>query len=121
LTPTIEASGPHDFTVRFGTARQHVLKIAHEPKKKPALPSHRAHDTAASTASRPNVRDDGQRPFLGDRMPGVLKVICPTTKAKICPSGYFVAATAGEGLEHMNSGWAAVCFAMHPELKSDVA
>jgi hypothetical protein len=31
LTPTAEASGPHDFTVRFGTARQHVLKIAHEP------------------------------------------------------------------------------------------
>jgi hypothetical protein len=59
-----------------------------------ALPSHRAHDTASSTASRPNVRDDGQRPFLGDRMSGVLKVICPTTKAKICPSGYFVAATA---------------------------
>jgi hypothetical protein len=27
-------------------------------------------------------------------MPGVLKVICPTAKAKICPSGYFVAGTA---------------------------
>jgi hypothetical protein len=25
LTPTIEASGPHDFTVRFSIARQHVL------------------------------------------------------------------------------------------------
>ena len=25
LTPTSEASGPHDFTVRFSTARQHVL------------------------------------------------------------------------------------------------
>jgi len=24
LTPTAEASGPHDFTVRFGAARQHV-------------------------------------------------------------------------------------------------
>jgi hypothetical protein len=68
LTPTTEASGPHDFTVRFGTARRRVLKIAHEPEE-PALPSHRAHDAAASTASRPNVRDDGQRPFLGDRMP----------------------------------------------------
>ena len=31
LTPTTEASGPHDFTVRFGTARQHALRIAHEP------------------------------------------------------------------------------------------
>ena len=93
LTPTTEASGPHDFTVRFGTARRHVLKIAHRPEE-PALPSHRAHGAAASTASRPYVRDDGQRPFLGDRMAGVLKVICPTSKAKICPSGYFVAAMA---------------------------
>jgi hypothetical protein len=25
LTPTAEASGPHDFTVRFRAARQHVL------------------------------------------------------------------------------------------------
>src|SRR3954462_9072960 len=25
LTPTTEASGPHDFTVRLSTARQHVL------------------------------------------------------------------------------------------------
>jgi hypothetical protein len=25
LTPTAEASGPHDFAVRFSTARQHVL------------------------------------------------------------------------------------------------
>ena len=60
---------------------------------KPALQFTCAPDAAASTASHPNVRDDGQRPFLGDRMAGVLKVICPTAKAKICPSGYFVAAT----------------------------
>ena len=78
LTPTTEASGPHDFTVRFGTARQHAPRIAHEPKR-PALQSHRAHDAAASTASHPNVRDDGQRPFLGDRMSGVLKLICPAS------------------------------------------
>src|SRR5882757_2268789 len=54
LTPTIEASEPHDFAVRFGTARQHVLRIAHGVY--PALRSHRAHDAAASTASHPNVR-----------------------------------------------------------------
>src|SRR5450755_152334 len=54
LTPTIEASGPHDFAVRFGTARQHVLKTAHGVY--PALQSHRAHDALASTASHPNVR-----------------------------------------------------------------
>jgi uncharacterized Fe-S cluster protein YjdI len=37
--------------------------IAHRPKS--ALPSHVLPDAAASTASRPNVRDDGQRPSLG--------------------------------------------------------
>ena len=90
LTPTAETSGPHDFTVRFGAARPHVPRTAHEPEE-PALRSHRAHDAAASTASRPNVRDDGQRPFLGDRMAGALKVICAATKEEICPSCCFVA------------------------------
>ena len=33
-----------------------------------ALRTHLAPDAAASTASRPNVRDDGQRPSLRDRM-----------------------------------------------------
>jgi hypothetical protein len=48
LTPTIEASGPHDFAVRFDTARLHVPKAAHGVY--PALQSHSAHDAAASTA-----------------------------------------------------------------------
>ena len=38
LTPTTEASGPHAFAVRFGTARLHVLKTAHGVY--PALQSH---------------------------------------------------------------------------------
>jgi hypothetical protein len=54
LTPTIEASGPHDFAVRFSTARLHALKTAHGVY--PALRSHRAHAAAASTTSHPNVR-----------------------------------------------------------------
>ena len=54
LTPTSEASGPHDFTVRSGTARQRILKTSHGVY--PALLSHRAHDALASTASHPNVR-----------------------------------------------------------------
>jgi hypothetical protein len=85
LTPTIEASDPHDFAVRFSIARQARLVTAHGVY--PALPSHRAHDAVASTTSHPAFRDDGQRPFLGDRMAGVLKVICPASKAKFCPSG----------------------------------
>ena len=35
----------------------------------------------------PTFGDDGQRPFPGDRMAGVVKVICPTAKAKFCPTG----------------------------------
>src|SRR6187431_1355381 len=54
LTPTTEASGPHDFAVRSGTARQHVPRTAHGVY--PALLSHRVHDAAASTASHPDVR-----------------------------------------------------------------
>jgi len=34
-----------------------------------------APDAAASTASDPNVRDDGQRPSLGDETAGFLAVI----------------------------------------------
>jgi len=45
LDASVEASGPHDFTVRI------------------AALSSRA--PLASTASRPNVRDDGQRPSTG--------------------------------------------------------
>ena len=48
LTPTTEASGPHDFAVRFDTARLHVRKTAHGVD--PALQSFSAHDAAASTA-----------------------------------------------------------------------
>ena len=48
LTPTTEASGPHDFAVRFDTARLPVLKTAHGVY--PALRSRSAHDAVASTA-----------------------------------------------------------------------
>src|ERR1700694_5173445 len=91
LTPTAEASGPHGFAVRFGTARQHVLGPLTGRKNPPC------HPIARTIPPRPphpipTFGDDGQRPFLGDRMAGVLKVICPTAKAKICPTGYFAAA-----------------------------
>jgi hypothetical protein len=47
LDAGLEASGPHDFAVRFSTAR-------------PAVPS-------ASTASRPAFRDDREPPLWGTR------------------------------------------------------
>ena len=64
LTPTTEASGPHDFAVRISIVRP----ARRCPLTETALRTNFTPDTAASTASHPNVRDDGQRPFLGDRM-----------------------------------------------------
>src|SRR5207342_2106704 len=43
--------------------------------RKAALRTPFAPDAAASTATRPNVRDDGQRPSSRDGMAGVLGVI----------------------------------------------
>jgi len=57
-----EASGPHAFAVRIGAGRPRAV-FTHGPK--PALPTRHAPDAAASTATRPNVRDDGQRPSTG--------------------------------------------------------
>jgi hypothetical protein len=78
-----EASGPHDFTVRSrlrqrlrrawypsaealakaGSAPFVSVPVIAHGKTRPAIPG--APDAAASTASRPNVRDDGQRPSFG--------------------------------------------------------
>jgi hypothetical protein len=86
LTPTTEASGP----TRLHRTLQHRSSarpvIAHGSQNPPCSP------IARTTPPRPphpipTFGDDGQRPFLGDRMAGVLKVICPTAKAKFCPSG----------------------------------
>jgi len=41
------------------------------PKTRPAITLR--DDAAASTATRPNVRDDGQRPSLKDGMAGIKK------------------------------------------------
>ena len=49
--------------------------IAHG-NNRPAIT--RAPDAAASTATCPNVRDDGRRPSCRDRMAGVVLLICPT-------------------------------------------
>nr|HEV8009454.1 hypothetical protein [Bradyrhizobium sp.] len=55
LTPTIEASGPHDFAVR---------KIALSSAAQ-----------LASIASRPNVRDDRETPLVSGRDASVVEVI----------------------------------------------
>ena len=58
LDASTAASGPHDFAVRF-TPPSSVM-------------------ASASTATCPNVRDDGQRPSEWDRMAPILQLICPT-------------------------------------------
>ena len=54
LDASVGASGPHDFAVRIGTLVSR---------------------TAASTASHPNVRDDGQRPSSSGRDGGFVGLI----------------------------------------------
>ena len=49
---------------------------------KSALQSHRRAGTAASTAPRPNVRDDGQRPSPSDETARLIVLICPTDEAE---------------------------------------
>src|SRR6201991_1818844 len=78
---------PHDFTVRSNPSPPKaspgkasfvcVLLIAHGPRLNPktALPSHFTPNAAASIASRPYVRDDGQRPSQWDGMAGDVEVI----------------------------------------------
>jgi len=64
LTPTIEASGPHDLTVRDSIVRQRAVDRSQVPKNPPC--HHVSHpDAAASTASRPASLDDPERPSVG--------------------------------------------------------
>jgi hypothetical protein len=65
LTPTIEASGPHDFTVRGQHRSSARRPIAHGPLAKPALRSFFTPDAAASTASRPASLTIRIRPSVG--------------------------------------------------------
>jgi len=56
---------------------------------KPALRTPLAPDAAASTATRPNVRDDGQRPSSRDGMAGVVGVIWVSREAEyFCGRGW---------------------------------
>jgi hypothetical protein len=59
-----------------------VLRKRYRSRDKPAL-RYRPHtDAAASTTSRPNVRDDGQRPSLWDETARLIVLICPTGEAE---------------------------------------
>ena len=61
LDASVEASEPHDFTVRIHAVRQRRIRV------------HR---------SLSHVRDDGRRPSSRDRMAIDMPLICPTTEAE---------------------------------------
>ena len=64
LDAGVEASGPHDFTVRELHLSSARPVIAHRPYR-PALPSRRTPNAAASTASRPASVTIAIRPSVG--------------------------------------------------------
>jgi hypothetical protein len=80
------ASSRHSFNrpaccrKKFRRRRLSAVRLSRRPiahgNNRPATT--RAPDAAASTATRPNVRDDGQRPSSRDRMAGVVGLIWVT-------------------------------------------
>jgi hypothetical protein len=64
LDAGVEASGPHDFAVRFSAVRLRAQGIAHGSIK-PALRSHLARGHRRVHRIPPRVNDDGQRPSVG--------------------------------------------------------
>jgi|ERR1700760_3397053 hypothetical protein len=66
LDAGVEASGPHDFAVRISAVRLRAVDCSQMHKcTRPAITC--MPNAAASTASRSNVRDDGQRPSLPEQ------------------------------------------------------
>ena len=103
LTPTIEASGPHDFAVRFGTARQHVLRPLTEfippcnpvPRTMPPRPPHPI----------PTFGDDGQRPFLRGQDGGSCTGDLGFGKSEILPDGLICRRGVGWNITRRRTCW----------------
>ena len=72
--------GPHGFAVRVGVVRQRVVNCSQAFQ--PALPSRHTPDAAASTASRPHVRDDRETPLMWDRTAGDIDLIWVSGEGK---------------------------------------
>ena len=75
--------------------------------RKTALRTPLAPDAAASTATRPNVRDDGQRPSSRDGMAGVVRVIWVEREAEyFCGRGWTgqISLKLLEKIAHWRSG-----------------
>src|SRR5215207_10713799 len=67
--------GCRDHTVLPYASAPYVLRPGFRSQDKLALRLHLRADAAASTASRPNVRDDGQRPSSLGRDGGFVELI----------------------------------------------
>src|SRR4030088_3096054 len=78
LDASVGASGPHDFAVRNNISRPLAFDRSWS-ETRPA--TRRAQNAAASIASHPNVRDDGQRPSCGVGWRESVEMICPTGEA----------------------------------------
>jgi len=65
LDASVGPSGPHDFAVRESVSRPRA--VDRSQAFRPVLRSHRAQNAAASTASRPYVRDDRETPLCVGR------------------------------------------------------
>ena len=86
LTPTSFRHRVHTLLPYASAPLVHTFQ--NRSRSLPALPSHSAHDAAASTATpAPTFGNDGQRPFLRNRMAGFLMVIWVSGKAKFYPTG----------------------------------
>ena len=75
------SNGCQDHTALPYAATSFVQRAV-DRSRKTALRSPCAPDAAASTASRPNVRDDHDTPLLRAGMSESVEMICPTGKAK---------------------------------------
>jgi hypothetical protein len=78
LDTSIEASGPHDFTVRDQRRRLRVLKIAHGEQS--ALRPHRTPDAARVHRIPSRVRDDRDTPLVWDETAADVEVIWVETE-----------------------------------------
>jgi hypothetical protein len=81
LDASAGASGPHDFAVRCNISRP--LAGDRSQVFRLALRSHRAQNAAASTASRPYVRDDRETPLCVGRDGGINKSVSTKPPSEI--------------------------------------
>src|SRR6202790_104133 len=87
LDAGVEASGPHDFAVRFSAVRLRAQGIAHGSIK-PALRSHLARGHRRVHRIPPRVNDDGQRPSVGRDGESYSLILVSEKQKYFCKEGW---------------------------------